>query len=52
MIILNKPYVSDFLIETINKNGFSVLDNEVARNYLPKECLTSTEDAIKENFNT
>ena len=50
MIILNKPYVSDFLIETINKNSFSVLDNEVARNYLPKERLTSTEDAIKEKL--
>ena len=47
MIILEKPYVSDFLIETIKKNNFKVLDNEVARNYLPEEYLTSTFEAIK-----
>ena len=28
MIILEKPYVSDFLIETIKKNNFKVLDND------------------------
>lgn len=41
MIILNKPYVSDFLVETIKKNGFKVLDNEVARQFLSIDELTS-----------
>ncbi len=49
MIILNKPYVSDYLIETIKKNGFSVLDNEIARNYFNKEDLLSSNEAIKKN---
>ena len=31
MFILEKPYVSDFLIETIKKNNYSVLDNEISR---------------------
>ena len=49
MIILNKPYVSDFLIETIKKNGFKVLDNEIARNYFNKEELLSSDEAIRNN---
>jgi len=39
MIILEKPYISDFLIETIKKNNFTVLDNEIARKYLPDNLL-------------
>lgn len=50
MIILNKPYVSDFLVETIDKNNFSVLDNEIARKYFPQERLTSTKKAIEEKL--
>ena len=50
MIILNKPYVSDFLVETIDKNNFSVLDNEVARKYFPQERLTKTKDAVVEKL--
>lgn len=50
MIILNKPYVSDFLVETIDKNNFSVLDNEIARKYFPQERLTKTKDAVVEKF--
>lgn len=50
MIILNKPFVSDFLIETIRKNNFSVLDNEVSRKYFSQERLTSTKDAKKEQI--
>ena len=49
MIILNKPYVSDFLIETIKKNGFKVLDSEISRNYFNKEELLSSNEAIKNN---
>ena len=50
MIILNKPYVSDFLVETIDKNNFTVLDNEIARKYFPQECLTSTKNAVSEKL--
>ena len=42
MIILEKPYVSDFLIETINKNNICVLDNEIARVYPVFKNLIST----------
>ncbi len=48
MIILEKPYVSDFLIETIKKNNFSVLDNETARKYFKIDELVSIDDAKKE----
>ncbi len=40
MIILDKPYVSDFLVETIKENNFKVLDNEIARNYFEKSELS------------
>ena len=43
MIILEKPYVSDFLIETIKNNNFPVLDNEISRKYFSKDCLKSLE---------
>ena len=39
MIILNKPYVSDYLIETIKKNKFKVLNNEVAKKYFSEDEL-------------
>lgn len=45
MIILNKPYVSDFLIETIIKNDFKVLDNEISRKYLDEKFLISDGEA-------
>lgn len=45
MIILEKPYVSDFLVETIKKNKFSVLDNEVAREFFSENELISTDKA-------
>ena len=51
MILLEKPYVSDFLIETIRKNNFSVLDNEVAREYFSAAELTSKEEAIEKYKN-
>ena len=47
MIILDKPYVSDFLIETIKKNDFAVLDNEIARKYLDDKYLVSSIDAVE-----
>ena len=39
MFILNSPYVSDFMIETIKKNNYEVIDNEVARKYFPQSEL-------------
>ncbi len=44
MIILENPYVSEFLVETIKKNRFRVLNNEVARKYFdPAELLSNDE---------
>ena len=48
MFILNNPYVSDFLVETIKKQGYKVLDNEISRNYFEKSELTSSEVAKTE----
>ena len=42
MIILEKPYVSEYLIKTIKENSCRVFDNEVARKYFQKEELTFT----------
>lgn len=50
MFILNNPYVSDFLVETIRKNDYKVLDNEIARNYFSSGELTGEKDALKENI--
>ncbi len=47
MIILEKPYVSDFLIETIKNNNLEVLDNDVARKYFPVSCLTNPISAVE-----
>jgi len=51
MIILAKPYVSDFLIETIKKNNFCVLDNEIARKYFSESELITTQEAIEKYKN-
>ncbi len=32
MFILEKPYVSEFLIETIVKNDWTILDNDAIEN--------------------
>ena len=44
MFILNNPYVSDFLVETIRKNNYKVLDNEIARNYFSPYELTNEKE--------
>ena len=52
MIIIDKPYISEFLIETIKKNDFKVLLNEVSKKYFaPNTLLTPKEfiEAYKEN---
>jgi len=49
MIILDKPYVSDFLIDTINKYQFSVLNNQLTKtiNTIDTSNLISDEKAIR-----
>ncbi len=51
MIILEKPYVSDFLIKTIKENNFSVLNNETARKYFSEDELLTTKQAIEKYKN-
>ena len=44
MFILNNPYVSDYLVETIKKNKFKVLDFGLARDYFSQNDLVEIED--------
>ena len=44
MIILNKAYISDFLVNTIINNKISVLENEYSKKYLPAQNIISKED--------
>lgn len=39
MIIIDKPYVSDFLINTIKKNNFAIIDTEIARSMINDQSL-------------
>lgn len=50
MFILNNPYVSDFLIETIKKNNYKVLNNEIARTYFAENELITDEIAKQESI--
>jgi hypothetical protein len=49
MILIDFPYVSDFLLNTIRKNNFSVVSTEPARALLPVDSVTwySEEEAVK-----
>ncbi|MBQ8634536.1 ATP-grasp domain-containing protein [bacterium] len=47
MIILENPYVSQYLVETIKKNNFSVLDNEIARNFFKENEMVFGQKAIE-----
>lgn len=47
MILLEEPYVSDFLIDTIQKNSFNVLQNDFACQYIPENQLISSVLAVK-----
>ena len=47
MIILEKPYISDFLIETIKKNNFKVLKSDISQQYLDEKYLISDEIALE-----
>lgn len=50
MILLDKPFVSDFLLETIRKNNFKVIETEGLNkiNPQPKLNTISTDQAIEE----
>jgi len=48
MIIIDKPFVSKFLIETIEKNNFQIISTSEARDLIPDESLNwiSEDEAI------
>ncbi len=49
MIILDKPYVSDLLIETIQKNNIGLLNTDFSATFeVNKDCLINEEQAIIE----
>lgn len=50
MFILNNPYVSEFLVNTIKKNNYNVLNNEISEIYFSKEELISSEIAKTKNI--
>lgn len=45
MIILNKPYVSDFLLQTLERLNLPVLDNATVRELLPNGRVCKMNDA-------
>jgi hypothetical protein len=48
MFLIDKPYVSDFLIKTLKDNNFPVISTQNARELMPEEALNwiSEEEAI------
>ncbi len=51
MFILNPPYISNLLTDTIKKNNYTVLNNEAAKALGTYNFLLSDEQAINEAFN-
>ncbi len=47
MIILEKPYVSDFLVDTIKKNAFVALKTPLAKEFLTDDFLIDESDTNK-----
>ncbi len=49
MILIDYPFVSDFLVNTIRKNRYCIVSTEPARTLLPGESVTwlSEEEAVK-----
>lgn len=49
MIILDKPYISEFLLDTLERNTIPVIHNQVVSEYAPERNLNllSEEEAIK-----
>ncbi len=49
MIIIDKPYISDFLTETIRKNRFPIVATDIARSMIPDNSLNwiSEKEAVK-----
>lgn len=51
MIIIDKPFVSTFLIETIKENNFQIISTTEARDLIPDESLNwITEEAAQSIF--
>jgi len=51
MIIIDKPFVSDFLIETIGKNNFQIISTVEARDLIKDKSLNwITEEEAKNNI--
>jgi len=51
MILIDKPYVSEFLIKTIKENNFQIISTSVAREMIPDESLNwITEEEAKKVF--
>ncbi len=47
MIILEKPYISDFLTDTIKNNNFSVLKTNLSKSILPDNFLIEENKAVE-----
>ena len=49
MVLLDKPFVSEFLQTTLEKNNFPVVDNRIPENLVPREKLNliSEKDAVQ-----
>lgn len=53
MILLDKPYISAFLIETIRKNGFPVIRNDFSESLnLPEDIVQISSDEAVRLFKT
>ncbi len=46
MFLIDKPYVSDFLIETIKNNNFKIIATKVARELIKDDGLAWIEEAV------
>lgn len=39
MFIIDQPYISNFLLETIKKNNYKIIDTKNARGLINDDCL-------------
>jgi len=57
MIIIDKPFISEFLIETIKENNFQIISTKEARELIPDNSLNwiaeeTAQSILRENPNT
>ena len=51
MILIDKPFASDFLIKTIKENNYPIIATETAKKMIQDESLNwISESAAKKNF--